>query len=62
MQPEGEERQSLYGTIFGFEVDKFKELGLQVGDKVEAELLFSTTERNGYVNQYVEFRNVTKWT
>ena len=53
-------RQSVYGTLFGQSVDMAKALNLQFGDRVEVETVFTTSERNGFVSNYVEFRNLRK--
>ena len=53
-------RQSVYGTVFGQSIDVVQALNLQFGDRVEVETVFTTSERNGFVSNYVEFRNLRK--
>ena len=53
-------RQSVYGTLFGQNVDLVQALNLQFGDRVEASTVFTTSERNGFVSNFVEFRNLRK--
>ena len=55
-----EERQSLFGTLFGQNIDVMRATGLRAGDMVETDLVFTTSERNGFVSNYVELRNVRK--
>ena len=53
-------RQSLYGTLFGSHIDTLAAQGLRGGDRVEVGLRFTTSERNGFVSNYVEFINPQK--
>ena len=60
LQPEGEERQTLFGTLFGQNIDLFSQQGLAGGDRVECGLVFTTSERNGFVSNYIEICNPRK--
>ena len=53
-------RQSLFGTLFGTSIDALSATGARVGDTVEVDVLFTTSERNGFVSNYVELRNPRK--
>ena len=57
---EGGPRQSVYGTLFGQHIETARALGLQFGDRVEVDTVFTTSERNGFVSNYVEFINPRK--
>jgi len=57
---EGGPRQSIYGTLFGQHIETARALGLQFGDRVEVGTIFTTSERNGFVSNYVEFVNPRK--
>ena len=57
---EGGPRQSVYGTLFGQHIETARALGLQFGDRVEVDTVFTTSERNGFVSNYVEFVNPRK--
>ena len=50
-------RQQVYGTLFGQHIDTLKALQLRYGDVVEVDTVFTTSERNGFVSNYVEFVN-----
>lgn len=60
VQPEGAERQSLYGTLFGQSIDVFRLTGARSGDTIEVGLVFTTAERNGFVSNYIEIVNPRK--
>lgn len=60
LQPEDGERQSLFGTLFGQNIDVFRQQGLAGGDRVECGLVFTTSERNGFVSNYIEICNPRK--
>jgi len=57
---EGGTRQSVYGSMFGLHIETARALGLQFGDRVEVDTVFTTSERNGFVSNYVEFVNPRK--
>ncbi len=57
-QPDGSTyRHFLYGRMFGPHLDNFKAGAYHAGEEIEVDAYFSTTERNGYVSCYIEFRN-----
>lgn len=60
LQPEGEERQSLYGTLFGQNIDVLQQQEIHGGDRMECGLVFTTSERNGFVSNYIEITNPRK--
>ena len=60
IQPEGKERQSLYGNLFGQNIDVFQQQEIHSGDRIEAGLVFQTSERNGFVSNYIEILNPRK--
>lgn len=53
-------RETVYGTFFGQHVDALAASGCAVGDRMGVDALFTTSERNGFVTNYVEFRNPMK--
>ena len=55
-----EEKQTVYGTFFEQAIDVAKSQGLRSGDTIEVELVFTTSERNQFVTNYVEFVNPRK--
>ena len=57
---DGGQRQSLYGTLFGTQIDTFAALDVDYGSEVEFDLVFTTAERNGWVSNYIELRNPRK--
>ena len=60
LQPEGEQRQTLYGTLFGQNIDVLEQQDIHAGDQMECGLVFTTSERNGFVSNYIEITNPRK--
>ena len=60
LQPDGDERQSLYGSLFGQNIDLLQQQEIHSGDRIECGLLFTTSERNGFVSNYIEIVNPRK--
>lgn len=62
LQPEndGPQRESLYGTLFGQNIDVFQQQEIHSGDRIECGLVFQTSERNGFVSNYIEITNPRK--
>jgi len=56
----GEPRQTVFGTFFGSHIDTLGALDLRYGDELEVDCVFTTSERNGFVSNYVEFQNPRK--
>ena len=54
---EGEARETVYGSLFGQHIDTLAALNAKFGDRIRVDALFTTSERNGFVSNYVEFRN-----
>ena len=54
---EGGPRQSLYGTLFGQHIDVLASLSPQYGDTLEFDCVFTTSERNSFVSNYIEILN-----
>lgn len=57
---DGEQRQSIYGSLFGQSIEELKSSGAKAGDRMKADAVFTTSERNGFVSNYVEFQNPCK--
>lgn len=57
---EGEPHETVYGSLFGSHIDTLAALAPKFGDRIRVEALFTTSERNGFVSNYVEFRNPQK--
>ena len=57
---EGEAHETVYGSLFGPHIDTLAALKPQFGDRIAVDALFTTSERNGFVSNYVEFRNPQK--
>ena len=54
---DGAPRQSLFGTLFGHHVDTLAALAPQYGDTLEFDCVFTTSERNSFVTNYIEIEN-----
>lgn len=54
LQPDEEQKQSLYGTLFGQNIDVLGQQDIHSGDHMECGLVFTTSERNGFVSNYIE--------
>lgn len=46
---EGRNRQTVYGTMFGPAIEALQAMDAKAGDTIEVELVFTTSERNGFV-------------
>lgn len=56
---ENDQRQSAYGTFFANHLDAFQLLNAKAGDMLTVDLVFSISERNGFVSNFIELRNPT---
>lgn len=54
---EGQPHETLYGSLFGQHIDTLAALAVHGGDRIAVDCMFTTSERNGFVSNYVEFRN-----
>lgn len=60
LELEREPRQQVWGTLFGSHIDTLGALQPRPGDELEVDCVFTTSERNGFVVNYVEFQNPRK--
>ena len=51
--PDGEFEARFYASLRGEMVDRFAEMGLKVGDRVDVELAFLTESYRGYISNKV---------
>jgi len=52
-----EPRQQVYVSLFGTHLGAFRAQQPCFGQQLEGDLVFSTSERNGFVSNYVELQN-----
>jgi len=51
------EHQSMFGQFFDEHATLFQRLQLHPGDMISVSLVSKVTERNGFLNTLIEFRN-----